>query len=553
MANKKTKKNARQKRTLVLALLIAATIAAGSTFAWFTSKDEVTNRLSANASYNVAIGETFQPPENWAPGQTVDKDTYAVNTGNVGALSRMWVNGSLRVMNHTDDGGIPYNNDTGGFDTSELSDVVNSNLLAAGFTKMDASGNYYRTLDTAQSANGYQTTNQQGFPDVKGVALSEVQAMQSGILAYAPNGAEYTYVTNQPTTLKIYAKRDGDASASYQEVLVPAGVLVHVGASSAADGAATIGADGVITYGAQEKAKTLLGEDGTTEYDTVYVEAQTVNATTPFQPVPVEYETFTPLDNGLYLFLRNEVLDDDTDRAPEFSGYYVTGTATPSVTYYALESDKGNNRSEFTVPSGAVTVTYAGNEEANDFTVAPTNGLKLYSANYTEFDADKMKYFTNDDGSVVYILYDLNGNGKFDPATDIYVEVNMNTANWAPIGFGDAATTTDIDGVTKDASKLTYYYKGVVEPGETSEKCVDSVKLGELTTGEAFLAMDFDLNVLLESIQITTDETGKETLPTANWVATEEGDPATPINTGAKASTTDTDDKITSIDWTKIS
>lgn len=68
MANTK-KKTAREKRVLVASLLVAAVMVGGSTFAWFTSKDEVTNRLSASAQYDVSIAEDFQPPEDWVPGQ----------------------------------------------------------------------------------------------------------------------------------------------------------------------------------------------------------------------------------------------------------------------------------------------------------------------------------------------------------------------------------------------------------------------------------------------------------------------------------------------------
>ena len=44
---KNTKDNKKDKKVLIGALGIAAVIAAGSTFAWFTSSDEVTNRLTA--------------------------------------------------------------------------------------------------------------------------------------------------------------------------------------------------------------------------------------------------------------------------------------------------------------------------------------------------------------------------------------------------------------------------------------------------------------------------------------------------------------------------
>lgn len=85
----KKKRSSRDTRILIGALLIAGVIAGGSTFAWFTSKDEVTNRLSASADYNVSIAEDFTPPEEWVPGQTINKDVSAVNTGNVDAFVRL--------------------------------------------------------------------------------------------------------------------------------------------------------------------------------------------------------------------------------------------------------------------------------------------------------------------------------------------------------------------------------------------------------------------------------------------------------------------------------
>ena len=64
------------------------------TFAWFTSQDEVTNRLSASANYGVTIAEDFTPPENWVPGQEINKDVGAVNTGNIDAFVRVWLEGN---------------------------------------------------------------------------------------------------------------------------------------------------------------------------------------------------------------------------------------------------------------------------------------------------------------------------------------------------------------------------------------------------------------------------------------------------------------------------
>ena len=88
MAEKKNK-SAREKRVLIAALISAAVIVGGSTFAWFTSSDEVTNRLTASADYGVAITETFTPPSDWLPGQKILKEVAAVNTGNIDAFVRL--------------------------------------------------------------------------------------------------------------------------------------------------------------------------------------------------------------------------------------------------------------------------------------------------------------------------------------------------------------------------------------------------------------------------------------------------------------------------------
>ena len=95
-------KSKRRRKVLGASCILAALIVAGSSFAWFTSKDEVTNRLSANADYGVSIVESFAPPKNWLPGQEVDKDVYATNTGNIGAFVEEDVKGTLTVTVEND-------------------------------------------------------------------------------------------------------------------------------------------------------------------------------------------------------------------------------------------------------------------------------------------------------------------------------------------------------------------------------------------------------------------------------------------------------------------
>ena len=88
-------KSKKRRRVLGASCILAALIIAGSSFAWFTSKDEVTNRLTASSDYGVSIVETFSPPKSWVPGQTVNKDVYAVNTGSIDAFVEEEVSGLL--------------------------------------------------------------------------------------------------------------------------------------------------------------------------------------------------------------------------------------------------------------------------------------------------------------------------------------------------------------------------------------------------------------------------------------------------------------------------
>ena len=96
-------KSKRRGRVFRASCILAALIIAGSSFAWFTSKDEVTNRLSANADYDVSIVESYAPPKNWLPGQEVNKDVYAVNTGTVDAFVEETVSGILTVTKEVKD------------------------------------------------------------------------------------------------------------------------------------------------------------------------------------------------------------------------------------------------------------------------------------------------------------------------------------------------------------------------------------------------------------------------------------------------------------------
>ena len=91
------KKRKSNNRVLIAAIVLALVIVIGATFAWFTSKDEVTNKLSAITDYNVSITETYTPETNWVPGEEVNKDVALVNTGSTAAFVRAYLSGQFVV------------------------------------------------------------------------------------------------------------------------------------------------------------------------------------------------------------------------------------------------------------------------------------------------------------------------------------------------------------------------------------------------------------------------------------------------------------------------
>lgn len=93
----KAKRKRNERRMLITAVILALIIVAGGTFAWFTSKDEVTNKLSASQKYNVSITETFTTPSSWVPGQEVNKDVSLINTGNIDAFVKLSINNEIAL------------------------------------------------------------------------------------------------------------------------------------------------------------------------------------------------------------------------------------------------------------------------------------------------------------------------------------------------------------------------------------------------------------------------------------------------------------------------
>lgn len=196
---KKQQKASKQKRVLVVSILLAALIVAGGTFAWFTSKDEVTNKLTASNNYGVSIVETFTPPSNWTPGQEVNKDVYAINTGNIDAFVRTSISSAMEIVV----GGTPETFAAANvekyvtLDTTEISEGLSE------VTALQAGGRLVYQVDSLVTGND-QLVSSAGFvPDDNGLYVFE-RSLGSDVSQYAGyyyyNDTYYALASLQATT-----------------------------------------------------------------------------------------------------------------------------------------------------------------------------------------------------------------------------------------------------------------------------------------------------------------------------------------------------------------
>lgn len=463
------KKTSKEKRVLIAALCIAAAVTAGSTFAWFSSKDEVTNRLSASAAYDVSIAEDFQPPEDWIPGQTINKDVSAVNTGNVDAFVRMWLEGEMSVFNRTSqDNSVVMPSGT----PTALTATTDEQYKKLGFTYYDANGIYYKELSTVQRKNPDNNGTSNDEAANQPATFSEVQSMQAGgYLASCPDGANYYYVLEQATTIEAYAASDAAAKTTIN--LKKGDIVATKGATVTAGTGQTI----------------------------AYIDNGT-------KGINMDTSLFYPQTEGVYLFRRNVDLNSGANAADdyEYSGYYyVPATGGKLITdgehYLALYTDGstagGSDRSDYTVPDNAVTPTSV-LPSKEVVSVAPTANMKFYNAKETVVENSGLTWSV-DNTTAPTKLIAAYGTGAEAISIDIAL-ANLGTS-------GETWKYVPSSGAGKMA---TFYYNNDVEEGDTTTKLVDSVKLADSTTQQAYLAFDFDLNVFLESVQVTKDENGQE-------------------------------------------
>ena len=100
----------KNKKSLMAIIALVLVLVVGSTFAYFYTTADFENQFNLG-KYNVVIKEVFEPPEDWAPGDTTPKLITAKNEGQVPAVVRIsytetWTDEDGQTINSND---IPNN------------------------------------------------------------------------------------------------------------------------------------------------------------------------------------------------------------------------------------------------------------------------------------------------------------------------------------------------------------------------------------------------------------------------------------------------------------
>ena len=105
----------KNKKTLIaIAAVILVTII-GATFAYFQSSTQFRN-LFVTGTYRLVTTETFESPDNWKPGEEIEKKVVTKNEGTVPAAVRIsytekWFDGDTEITNSVPAGSVIINFD----------------------------------------------------------------------------------------------------------------------------------------------------------------------------------------------------------------------------------------------------------------------------------------------------------------------------------------------------------------------------------------------------------------------------------------------------------
>lgn len=509
-------KSKRRRKVLGASCILAALIIAGSSFAWFTGKDEVTNRLTATADYGVSLVEDFTPPKDMTPGQEVNKDVSVVNTGAIDALVRVSLQNDM--------------NDMSRLNHSPLStDTVDANKGVTVYKKTDGTVAEKDRVNASTSAT--MGADETKLYDLKGFGDPTSFSIPAGAVELNPMESisnDGTKKANEVTTLMaggrvIIAESkavapDKQAKRSGDDINGATGftIIYNMTSDEAAHNNIPVEYDGTNYWELEKNQDGLYVRKGGSALTFGANEDYSIAVSSLARDYSGAGQ-YKPVNSGLYVFKRNEGTTD------KYSGfYYVSGTKK----FYALETEDGNTSPNIkfydysTDMDGAIsydaTVTDVVDSVTGINILTKETGLNnttgTWSVTFGESEVDTTwtatptasdKYMK----AIYHVTADGNGNNERDVVYFIKLKDNwQNEWDFVP----DSTSGKAKDGTNNNGLGY-FYYKDKLESGETTNKLIDSVKLADTMNTTNYLDMVYDLHVALDTAQVTKDDQGHET------------------------------------------
>lgn len=128
----------RKNKRLIMAMavvLAVATLAGGSTFAWFVAQDQALNHMETGQFSNgdVKIVEVFNEDDPFDPGVEINKDVWAVNISSIDSLVRISYTEALLLLGNDGDPSVANPNQVWtSSDTAHFPQLFTEKALAAG-------------------------------------------------------------------------------------------------------------------------------------------------------------------------------------------------------------------------------------------------------------------------------------------------------------------------------------------------------------------------------------------------------------------------------------
>ena len=214
----------------------------------------------------------------------------------------------------------------------------------------------------------------------------------------------------------------------------------------------------------------------------------------------------------------------ELDSADGTNKYYYNSQATDS-TGSGLEDEKANLKAELaTAVAKKAALQAVINKElenaVNATTVDTSTGSGTAAANLKSSEENyNAKY-----RAYQKALDELNNaKAAYDNGGDLKIYINLSpdvvtyggvAGKWQMLPVPAKGSTEPYYEFANDTA--VFYWTGILQPGETSKKLIDSVELDKDTTQNMFKAFDFDLDVALKSAQVTYDEAGNVLATAAN-------------------------------------